>query len=123
TVDGAPANVIYTNCYNAAGVVPGYGIVNARVSWENVANQGFDLSLFVNNVTDKYYSRAAITALSTLDIFATAIGEPRMWGWNCAYRSAANVDSVLAPITQTGKGMNTARRSCPLLFGRESLAV
>ncbi|MBB5708158.1 TonB-dependent receptor [Sphingopyxis panaciterrulae] len=80
TVDGAPANVIYTNCYNAAGVVPGYGIVNARVSWENVANQGFDLSLFVNNVTDKYYSRAAITALSTLGIFATAIGEPRMWG-------------------------------------------
>jgi len=80
TVDGAPANVIYTNCYNAAGIVPGYGITNARISWENVANQGFDLSLFVNNLTDKYYSRAAITALSTLGIFATAIGEPRMWG-------------------------------------------
>lgn len=80
TVDGAPANIIYNNCYNAEGVVPGYGIVNARVSWENVANQGFDLSLFVNNVTDKYYSRAAITALSTLGIFGTAIGEPRMWG-------------------------------------------
>jgi len=80
TVDGAPANAIYTNCYNAAGVVPGYGLINARISWENVANQGFDLALFVNNVTDKYYSRAAITALSTLGIFATAIGEPRMFG-------------------------------------------
>jgi iron complex outermembrane receptor protein len=80
TVDGAPATAIYANCYNAAGVVPGYGVANARLAWDNALNSGIDVAAFVNNVTDKYYSRAAITALSTLGFFATAIGEPRMYG-------------------------------------------
>ena len=80
TVDGAPATAFYANCYNSAGVVPGYGIANARVAWDNLLNSGIDAAVFVNNLTDNYYSRAAITALSTLGFFATAIGEPRMFG-------------------------------------------
>ena len=80
SVDGAPATAFYANCYNSAGVVPGYGIANARLAWDNLLNSGIDAAVFVNNLTNKYYSRAAITALSTLGFFATAIGEPRMFG-------------------------------------------
>lgn len=80
TVDGAPATAIYANCYNAAGVVPGYGIANARLAWNKILGTDIEAAVFVNNLTDKYYSRAAITALSTLGFFATAIGEPRMFG-------------------------------------------
>lgn len=80
TVDGAPATAFYANCYNSAGVVPGYGIANARLAWDNLLDSGIDAAVFVNNLTNNYYSRAAITALSTLGFFATAIGEPRMFG-------------------------------------------
>lgn len=82
-ITGAPttnnAN-ISPDCLNRAGIIPGYDLINTRVTWENVLGKGFDASVFVNNVTNNFYYANGITALSTLGIFAVGIGPPRMWG-------------------------------------------
>ena len=82
-IPGAPAannGNFNVDCYNSAGVVPGYDLTNARVTWENVMGKGFDASVFVNNLTNNFYYANGITALSSLGIFAVGIGPPRMWG-------------------------------------------
>ncbi len=82
-ITGAPttnnAN-ISPDCLNRAGIIPGYDLINARLTWENALGKGVDASVFVNNVTNNFYYANGITALSTLGIFAVGIGPPRMWG-------------------------------------------
>jgi iron complex outermembrane receptor protein len=70
----------YKPCLNAAGVLPGYGLVNLRADWRNVAGKGFDLALFVSNVANKYYRPDALNALSLLGTSAATIAPPRMFG-------------------------------------------
>jgi iron complex outermembrane receptor protein len=71
---------VYNNCYNSAGRLPGYHLVNARLDWRDVMQQGFDLSFFVNNVTDEYYGTYMIGSLSNFGMATTVFGPPRMFG-------------------------------------------
>ena len=36
------------------------------MSWQDVAQLGFDVDVFVNNVTDKYYFTSAVNAIANL---------------------------------------------------------
>lgn len=71
---------IYTNCYNRAGRLPGYALLNFRADWRDVMGQGFDLSVFVNNVTDKYYYNNALNVLGSVGAISAQVGAPRMAG-------------------------------------------
>jgi iron complex outermembrane recepter protein len=80
-VPGDPnPGAIYVNCYNHAGLLPGYGLLNLRFDWANVLNRHFNLDIFVDNVTDKYYFTNAFNALSALGSITAQIGPPRMFG-------------------------------------------
>lgn len=71
---------LYAGCTNYLGALPGYDLVNARIDWRNVAGQGFDLAVFVNNVFDKLYYPDATTPINAVGFASRSVGEPRMWG-------------------------------------------
>lgn len=75
-----PAGTFYNGCYNRAGVIGGYGLVNARVDWDDIGGSGVDVGLFVNNLMDNYYETNAVNVLSSLGFFAVGVGAPRTWG-------------------------------------------
>src|SRR6185436_17098092 len=50
-VVSASVNYAYISQRNA----PGFGIVNARHEWKNLAGKGVDLSVWGNNLGDKHY--------------------------------------------------------------------
>jgi iron complex outermembrane receptor protein len=70
----------YYNCDNRLGAVHGYSFINMRADWRNVAGAGFDLGLFVNNLTNKYYISDASNAIGTIGYASSVLGPPRMFG-------------------------------------------
>lgn len=77
-----PPGVIYVPCYNADGVLPGYGIANFRLDWKNFLDKGFDVGLFVNNLTDNYHYTYGVNTLGGAGLggFYMGVGAPRMFG-------------------------------------------
>lgn len=73
-------NGAYSGCLNRQAQQSGYSLVNARLGWRNVAGMGFDASVFVNNLTDKYYKTGGGILLSSTGIASTFVGTPRMYG-------------------------------------------
>lgn len=55
---------------------PGYALVNARISYET-ADGAWQGSLFVTNLTDKYYRTSSFFGLGYATVF---YGPPRQWG-------------------------------------------
>jgi iron complex outermembrane receptor protein len=54
----------------------GYGIANARLTWDS-SQGGWQLSLFVSNLTDKVYYSTIRNLLSTYDVVEGQPGRPR----------------------------------------------
>ena len=77
-----PAGVVYVPCYNANGVLPGYGLMNFRIDWRRALGSTFDLGFFVNNVTDNYYYTYGVNTLGGAGLggFYMGVGAPRMFG-------------------------------------------
>jgi iron complex outermembrane receptor protein len=71
---------LYAWCTSRAGATPGYGVVNMRIDWRNVAGAGFDLAVFANNLTNKFYYADAANAIGLFGLASASIGEPRMVG-------------------------------------------
>jgi iron complex outermembrane recepter protein len=81
---GAP----YT-CLAPAGQRPeqrSYSLVNLRIDWDNFLGQPFDLSAFVDNVTNQTYKQGADALLHLTGTSASIYGPPRMWGLELRYR-------------------------------------
>jgi iron complex outermembrane receptor protein len=66
-----------------------YGFVNLRLDWNNYLNSSFDLSLFVNNLTDRTYKVGANALEHLTGTTASIYGAPRMWGVELRYRFGA----------------------------------
>ena len=58
---------------------PSYGVLNARIEWDNVMKKGVDLSVFATNLTDKTYITGGYP-IDSLGFDAVLYGEPRMFG-------------------------------------------
>ncbi|MBB6253313.1 TonB-dependent receptor [Nitrospirillum iridis] len=71
---------------NAAGSIapgtrlPGYALVNARVSWSNILGSDLSGALFAKNLLDRAYFVGGMTLASALGQNAAAVGEPRTYG-------------------------------------------
>jgi len=63
-----------------------YGLLNASLSWNNVAQSGFDLSVFANNLTNKLFRVGNNNVFSGSLVQSTLYGEPRMYGFKLRYR-------------------------------------
>jgi len=75
----------------AAGTVPAYTVYNANVTWDNVMGRSFDITLFVNNLTNKTY--ISTIASNYMDAGSGGFGfsavyyaPPRMFGASLKYR-------------------------------------
>lgn len=68
-------------------VLPSYGLLNANLSWKNIAQTGVDASIFVNNLLKKEYvvSNSNIYSIGQLLSQSQLYGEPRMFGLKLRY--------------------------------------
>ena len=68
------------------GNEPGYGLLNLRLDWNNIAGQPVDASFFMTNVTDNLYKIGNYGIYTTEGFVSAIYGEPQMWGFQLRYR-------------------------------------
>jgi iron complex outermembrane recepter protein len=68
------------------GLVDGYGNLNLRLDWSNIAGQPVDLGLFVRNATDEVHLLNVGSLYTALGTVLGTYSEPRMWGAELRYR-------------------------------------
>lgn len=66
-------------------VLKSYGLLNMSLNWSNIAQSNFDMSLFVNNATDKDYRIMNTNVWGALLAHGQLFGEPRMYGIKLRY--------------------------------------
>jgi iron complex outermembrane receptor protein len=73
--------------YVPAGTVPAYTVYNASVRWASVFGRPFDLSFFINNITNKLYlaSSNGNLAIGEAGFSKGMYGPPRMYGLSVHY--------------------------------------
>ncbi len=83
------------------GNEPGYGLLNIRLNWSNVAGQPIDASFFMTNVTDTLYAIGKFGIYSTEGFVSQLYGEPQMWGFQVKYRFGGETEApaLAAPYT------------------------
>jgi iron complex outermembrane receptor protein len=70
----------YVACHNRGFRIPGHNLVNLRADWKNVAGKRFDLSFFVNNLSNTVYQNTALGLAGVLGTYSVGYGPPRMYG-------------------------------------------
>jgi iron complex outermembrane receptor protein len=66
--------------------LPGYELINARLSWGDILGSGFSAALFGKNLSDETYFVGGMTLAAALGHNAAAVGEPRTYGLEISYR-------------------------------------
>ena len=83
------ADMFATSSYfysNTAGTVtpnteiPGYALLNGRLSWNNIMNKGFDLSAYVKNALNKRYYAGGTSSILANGADVVTFGTPRTYG-------------------------------------------
>jgi iron complex outermembrane receptor protein len=83
------------------GNEPGYGLLNIRLNWNNVAGQPIDASFFMTNVTDNLYSIGKFGIYTTEGFVSQLYGEPQMWGFQVKYRFGGESEPEATPAAYT----------------------
>jgi len=86
-----------TDSVEPFGDEPGYGLLNVRVNWNNVAGQPLDVSFFMSNATDNLYSIGKFGIYTTEGFVSQLYGEPQMWGFQVKYRFGGPAEEPAAP--------------------------
>jgi iron complex outermembrane receptor protein len=66
--------------------LPGYGLLNARLSWNEIMHSDFSAALFGKNLDDREYFTGGMTLAAALGHNAAAVGEPRTYGLELTYQ-------------------------------------
>jgi iron complex outermembrane receptor protein len=74
------------NTSNPGSRLPGYGILNFRYAWQNVAGSRVGLAAFVKNATDRPYFVGGLPLGSAFGLNGAMPGEPRTYGLELNYR-------------------------------------
>jgi iron complex outermembrane receptor protein len=69
--------------------IAAYGLLNARLDWNNIWRTDFDASVFVANATDKTYRVGQYSGYVANGYITSFYGEPRMFGVQLRYRFGA----------------------------------
>jgi len=83
---------LYANCHNGYGALPGYGLGSARIDWHSVAAAPIDVSIFVNNITNKFYRPGAENAVGILGFASYSFGDPRTVGVEARVRFGRTIE-------------------------------
>jgi iron complex outermembrane recepter protein len=65
---------------------PGYGLLDLRADWNNIAGYPIDLGVFATNVTNTLWAAGDFPVWNSLGFHAQIWAEPRMWGVQLRYR-------------------------------------
>lgn len=63
-----------------------YSLVNVRSTWREVMGSNFDLSAFVNNLTDRKYAINTLSLQDSVGITGLLYGAPRTFGLDVTYK-------------------------------------
>lgn len=66
-----------------------YGLLGFDATWQGVAGQPVDLSLFMTNASDRDYAVGGLPLSDSLGTSTLTYGEPRMWGMRIQYHFGA----------------------------------
>jgi iron complex outermembrane receptor protein len=66
--------------------LPGYGIVNLHMNWQEMLGTNIGLSLWCKNLLDKEYYVGGLAQGASFGTNAAAIGRPRMYGVDLKYK-------------------------------------
>jgi iron complex outermembrane receptor protein len=66
--------------------LPGYELINARLSWADLLGSRFSAALFGKNLSNETYFVGGMTLAAALGHNAAAVGEPRTYGLELSYR-------------------------------------
>jgi len=72
--------------YSPTNVIAGYGLVNLRLDWTEIADTRFGASLFVTNVADTVYKTRVSGLYNIFGVAGAAYGEPRIFGVQLRYQ-------------------------------------
>jgi iron complex outermembrane receptor protein len=61
-------------------LIKGYGLLNASLTWANIAGTGLDAAIFGTNLANKLYRVSNSSIFSSLLVWSDLYGEPRMYG-------------------------------------------
>lgn len=65
--------------------IRGYQLSDVRLDWNRVMNSDIGLSVYVNNVFNRYYNPYSTNLLGSLGIGTVMVGAPRMFGAQARY--------------------------------------
>jgi len=68
------------------GLIKGYGLLNASLTWSDIGRSGIDGTLFATNIANKLYRVSNANGFNTLLVNTSLYGEPRMFGLKLRYR-------------------------------------
>jgi iron complex outermembrane receptor protein len=74
------------NVGDSAAFQDGYGVADARLSWNSIAGGRVDGSLFVKNLTDKAYAIERQDIRASFGFVGTVYNDPRTYGAELHYR-------------------------------------
>ena len=90
------ASFQFTSSYlaesNLASKIDAFSTLNLNLDWKNVGGQPVDLSVFVNNVTNRQYYVFATDYLPSVGSLTKTTGLPRMFGMQLKYRFGADAN-------------------------------
>jgi iron complex outermembrane recepter protein len=66
--------------------LPGYGLINSRLSWNDMFGTKLSSALFGKNLSDREYFVGGMTLAAALGHNAAAVGEPRTFGLELSYK-------------------------------------
>lgn len=66
--------------------LPGYTLVNARLTLSDIGDTGLSVALFAKNLLDREYASAPSVLLPTLPTDSVFYGDPRTYGIEASYR-------------------------------------
>ena len=66
--------------------LPGYALVSARLSWDDIMGTGLSAAGFVKNLGNKGYFVGGTPLGSALGHNAAGVGEPRTYGMELGFR-------------------------------------
>jgi len=72
--------------FQSANHFPSYEYVNLNAEWRGVMGSNFDISAFVNNVTNETIEWPQLQIITSLGFEARTVGPPRMYGVKLRYR-------------------------------------
>lgn len=65
---------------------PSFGLLSARLEWNNFIGSGFDLAFYGRNLTNRYYMTGLADISTSLGVAVFLPGEPRSFGGQIRYR-------------------------------------